>query len=276
MPLERKSRHRTFLYRGADDSWRENPRISMSKSQIRKRMLYITIACLVLVGLTTTIVLLLRGGKQKYKVSLLYVKLNSKHPDVQKGIEDGLSRLPPFVKVMADGAVRNIIDNLYHAELKLTNPNGESTRLSFGPKGLREYAYEKALRDSRWENEQEFDLGEFKFNKKAFLNSMEGKWNPNDYDLARNNCYDFAASFFAQISKIDIGEPLREALQQARGVDIAAGVEQARKFAGMAEQMAPDMIERIKKEVSSAYAYRLKPLCVYTFKSTEDTRKKTH
>merc|ERR1711964_622936 len=121
--------------------------------------------------------------------------------------------------------------------------------------------------DSRWENEQEFDLGEFKFNKKAFLNSMEGNWSPDDYDLVRNNCADFAQAFFGQISKKPKSkEPLREALRQARGVDIYAGIEQARAFAGLAEQMAPDLIERIKKEICSAYGSVAKPLCVYNVK----------
>jgi len=270
----------------------DRPRLGQTK--MRKRVLYIVAGFLALGLLITGVwILASRGGKQPYKVSLVYYKLKSKDDTIQMHVREGLKTVLGNEHNQIFGGTLKLeeqilaaLDHIYHAEIELTDRHGRATRLSFGSKGLCEYA--KSVNTSEycgdmWEHAQELSFGEFTFAKKEFLDQMNGPWKPSDYNLMNNNCVHFTQEFIKQVSAKGDSEGLNmdETLRQAHEVNIFDGIEKVkgiynnmcklaelfslgingRNFNGMAEKF-----DEVSDQIVVFYMQDIEPLHVYHVK----------
>jgi len=255
--------------------------LGRDQAKMRKRVFYIVAGILVLGLLIACGFLFARRGKQPYKVSLIYYKLNPNHPAIQKVVQDCLGQLGPL-GAMVKPQVLEIIGNIYHAEIELTDRHGKATRLSFGPKGLGEYAKPANESDyvcgDMWLNPQKLPFDEFAFEKTAFLNEMEGSWKPGDYKLLTNNCVDFAREFIKQVSaKGNKGLDMVEKVLKAHDVEIYAGIKSAQNLLSLARMFAPDAVEMFRSQmadriIAAAWIKDVEPLHIYHAKDASPSK----
>lgn len=252
------------------------------KKQMRKRVFYIVAGLLAVALLIAGGFLLAkfrRGHKQPYKVSLIYYRLNSEHWAVQKNVQEGFKKVvgqivDPLMQIMAasiKGKIMATLKNIYHAEIELTDRQGKATRLSFGPKGLCEYA-KPADADhlnyvgDRWFEAEEHPFGEFVFVKKTFLNQMGGFWKPGDYDLLTNNCVHFTRKFIKQVSTTGSSEGLDYPKKIYAGITSAQGLH--RTIAAMVPN-AVAQFDEISSQIVQQHMVDVEPLRTYHLKDAK-------